>query len=218
MPESPFGRTDEGFEDYRGITLAEAVRYLSIERVDLSDAVFKDGASINESEAKGGKFERMDMRNVFVRRKFDSCSFVGAKLNGARLGGEFIGCDFSRSNLSKSFATNCKFVDCKFAGANLSGIYFISCVFDGCDFTGVKILSGSVARSRFVGGVPPGAAARLYHGWGRDSLGQCAYGACALFVASLTGYGDDTCFDESRKRRKLRPHSFARAFRPQRHQ
>ncbi|CUJ11014.1 Uncharacterised protein [Achromobacter xylosoxidans] len=23
MPESPFGLTDEGFEDYRGITLAE---------------------------------------------------------------------------------------------------------------------------------------------------------------------------------------------------
>lgn len=153
MPESPFGLTDEGFEDYRGITLAEAVRYLSIERVDLSDAVFKDGASINESEAKGCKFERMDMRNVFVRRKFDSCSFVGAKLNGARLGGEFIGCDFSRSNLSRSFATDCKFVDCKFAGANLSGIHFISCVFEGCDFTGVKALSGSVARSRFVGGV-----------------------------------------------------------------
>lgn len=87
MPESPFGLTNEGFEDYRGITLAEAVRYLSIERVDLSDALFKDGASINESEAKGCKFERIDMRNVFVRRKFDSCSFVGAKLNGARLGG-----------------------------------------------------------------------------------------------------------------------------------
>ncbi|WP_241072396.1 pentapeptide repeat-containing protein [Achromobacter xylosoxidans] len=153
MPASPFGLTDEGFEDYRGITLAEAVRYLSIERVDLSDAVFKDGASINESEAKGCKFERMDMRNVFVRRKFDSCSFVGAKLNGARLGGEFIGCDFSHSNLSRSFATDCKFVDCKFAGANLSGIHFISCVFEGCDFTGVKALSGSVARSRFVGGV-----------------------------------------------------------------
>lgn len=155
MPESPFGLTDEDFEDYRGTTLAEAVRYLSIERVDLSDALFKDGASINESEAKGCKFERIDMRNVFVRRKFDSCSFVSAKLNGARLGGEFIGCDFSRSNLSKSFATDCRFVNCKFAGANLSGIHFISCVFDGCDFTGVKVMSGSVAKSRFVGGAAP---------------------------------------------------------------
>ena len=38
MPESPFGLTDEGFEGYRGITLADAVRYRNIERVDLSDA------------------------------------------------------------------------------------------------------------------------------------------------------------------------------------
>lgn len=63
MPESPFGRTDECFEDYRGITLAEAVRrYRRSERIDLSDAQFKDGANNNESEAKGGKFKRIDMR------------------------------------------------------------------------------------------------------------------------------------------------------------
>lgn len=155
MPESPFGRTDEALEDYRGITLAEAVRYLSIEGVDLSDAVFKDGASINESEAKACKLERVDMRNVFVRRKFDACSFVGAKLNGARLGGEFIDCDFSRSNLSRSFATDCGFVGCRFFEANLSSVHFISCVFERCDFAGVKVISGSVARSRFVGGSLP---------------------------------------------------------------
>ena len=153
MPESPFGLTDDGFADYRGITLAEPVRYLSIESVDLSDAVFKDGASVNESEAKRCRFERIDMRNVFVRRKFDSCSFVGAKLNGARLGGEFVACDFSSANLSKAFATDCRFVNCRFAGANLSNVHFISCVFDGCDFTAVKSLSGSVAKSKFMGGV-----------------------------------------------------------------
>ncbi len=43
-----------GFEDYRGIALAEAVRrYRRSERIDLSDAQFKDGANNNESEAKG---------------------------------------------------------------------------------------------------------------------------------------------------------------------
>jgi hypothetical protein len=78
MPGSPFGHGDEGLEDYRGITLATPVRYLSIERVDLSDAIFKDGASVNESEATECRFDRIDMRNVFVRRKFLSCSFVGS--------------------------------------------------------------------------------------------------------------------------------------------
>lgn len=153
MPESPFGSTEAGYADYRGITLAQPVRYLGIERVDLSDAVFKDGASINESEARACRFDRIDMRRVFVRRRFEGCSFVGAKLNGARLGVEFAGCDFSSANLSRSFATDCRFVNCTFAEANLSDVHFISCVFEGCDFSAVKSLSGSVARSRFVGGV-----------------------------------------------------------------
>jgi len=150
MPESPFGVNGQGFEDFRGVTLATPVRYLGIERIDLSDAIFKDGASVNESEAKECRFDRIDMRNVFVRRKFDSCSFVGAKLNGARLGGEFVGCDFSSANLSKSFATDCRFVECRFLEANLSNVHFISCVFERCDFTGIKVLSGSVAKSKFV--------------------------------------------------------------------
>ncbi|AWH55458.1 pentapeptide repeat-containing protein [Stenotrophomonas sp. ESTM1D_MKCIP4_1] len=150
MPGSPFGHCDEGVEDYRGITLATPVRYLDIERVDLSDAIFKDGASVNESEATECRFDRIDMRNVFVRRRFVSCSFVGARLNGARLGGEFIGCDFSSANLSRSFATDCRFVDCSFVGANLSKLHFISCVFERCDFTGARMLSGSVAKSKFL--------------------------------------------------------------------
>lgn len=151
MPGSPFGHGDEGLEDCRGITLATPVRYLGIERVDLSDAIFKDGASVNESETTECRFDRIDMRNVFVRRKFLSCSFVGARLNGARLGGEFTGCDFSSANLSRSFATDCRFVDCTFLEANLSNVHFISCVLERCDFTGVKVLSGSVAKSKFFG-------------------------------------------------------------------
>jgi len=152
MPESPFGLTELGMADYRGATLAEPVRYLKVSNVDLSDVLFKEGASINESELDGCRLDRIDMRNVFVRRKFSDCSFVKAKLPGARLGGEFVRCDFTGANLSKSFATDCKFTGCNFAGATLSDVHFISCTFDGCDFSGVKLLTGSVAGSRFLGG------------------------------------------------------------------
>ncbi len=152
MPESPFGLTELGMADYRGATLAEPVRCLKVSNVDLSDVLFKEGASINESELDGCRLDRIDMRNVFVRRKFSDCSFVKAKLPGARLGGEFVRCDFTGANLSKSFATDCKFTGCNFAGATLSDVHFISCTFDGCDFSGVKLLTGSVAGSRFLGG------------------------------------------------------------------
>ncbi|WP_314402640.1 pentapeptide repeat-containing protein [Stenotrophomonas rhizophila] len=152
MPESPFGLTELGMADYRGATLAEPVRYLKVSNVDLSDVLFKEGASINESELDGCRLDRIDMRNVFVRRRFSDCSFVKAKLPGARLGGEFVRCDFTGANLSKSFATDCKFTGCNFAGATLSDVHFISCTFDGCDFSGVKLLTGSVAGSKFLGG------------------------------------------------------------------
>jgi uncharacterized protein YjbI with pentapeptide repeats len=152
MPESPFGLTELGMADYRGATLAEPLRHLKVSNVDLSDVLFKEGASINESELEACRLDRIDMRNVFVRRSFSDCSFVKAKLSGARMGGEFVRCDFTGSNLSKSFATDCKFTACNFTGAKLSGVHFISCKFEDCDFSDVKLFTGSVAGSKFLGG------------------------------------------------------------------
>lgn len=152
MPESPFGLTELGMADFRGATLAEPLRYLKVSNVDLSDVLFKEGASINESEVERCRLDRVDMRNVFVRRSFSDCSFVKANLSGARMGGEFVRCDFAGANLSKSFATDCKFTGCNFAGATLSDVHFISCTFEGCDFSDVKLLTGSVAGSEFLGG------------------------------------------------------------------
>lgn len=151
MPESPFGLTELGMLDYRGVNLSEPVRYLTVNNVDFSDAIFRDGASINESELTGCTLDRIDMRNVFIRRSFDDCSFVKAKLSGARFGGDFVGCDFTGANLSKSFATDCRFKGCSFMGGTLANVHFISCIFEDCDFSGVKVLTGSVARSKFIG-------------------------------------------------------------------
>lgn len=153
MPESPFGVTQNGLADYRGVALAEPVRYLRVSNVDFSDAIFKDGASVNESEVEGCCFDRIDMRSVFIRRKFTDCTFSKAKLSGARLGGEFTRCDFNLANLSKSFATDCQFTRCAFTGATMSNVHFIKCAFEDCDFTDVKVLTGSVAGSKFSGGI-----------------------------------------------------------------
>jgi len=159
MPESPFGLTELGMADFRGVTLAEPLRYLKVSNVDLSDVLFKEGASINESEMERCRLDRVDMRNVFVRRSFSDCSFVKAKLSGARMGREFVRCDFTGANLSKSFATDCKFTGCNFAGATMSDVHFISCTFEGCDFSDVKLLTGSVAGSKFLGGTSIGQLA-----------------------------------------------------------
>lgn len=151
LPESVFGRTDEGMADYRGALLKEPVRYLRIHEADFSNASFKQGASINESELVNCILDRVDMRGVFVRRSFEKCSFIEAKLSKCRLGTVFKSCDFSGADLTGSVATGCRFERCIFSGANMAKILYTGCTFDECVFEGVGVLSGSVAGSRFVG-------------------------------------------------------------------
>lgn len=154
-PESPFGLTEAGLLDFRGATLRRAVKFASIDGADFSDVAFRDGASVTESELENCVLDRVDMRNVFVRRRFTNCSFVGAKLTGARLGGVFTDCDFSGATLSKSVASGTRFERCVFTGAALTSIMWTQrCVFDNCVFDGVKSLSGSLAGAEFIGTAP----------------------------------------------------------------
>lgn len=153
MPDSVFGRTAEGLVDYRGATFSVPVRYLRVFGVDFSAAVFKDGASISECEVDSCVLDGVDMRGVFVRRNFNECSFVGAKLASARIGSIFRRCNFSGAGMAKSVATDCRFERCVFTGANLANILYTNCVFEECVFEGVGALSGSVAGSRFSGGI-----------------------------------------------------------------
>ncbi|UOR00683.1 pentapeptide repeat-containing protein [Leucobacter allii] len=155
-PTSPFGTTGGGRIDLRGIRLTTPIRWQHAIGVDLSDAVFADGASVNESELEDCVLDRIDMRGVFVRRRFVDCSFAGAKLSGARLGGTFIGCDFSGATLSRSVASGVRFERCTFTGATLRAVQWTSrCVFDHCVFDGVAALTGSVAGGVFIGATPP---------------------------------------------------------------
>jgi fluoroquinolone resistance protein len=120
LPESVFGRTEAGMLDYRGAILEEPVRYLRIHQADFSNASFKQGASINESELVNCILDRVDMRGVFVRRSFEKCSFIEAKLSKCRLGTAFNSCDFSGADLAGSVATGCRFERCIFSGANVA--------------------------------------------------------------------------------------------------
>jgi len=156
FPSSPFGETEAALIDLRGARLTTPIRFQRLAGADLSDVTFADGASVTESELEGCRLDRVDMRGVFVRRRFVDCSFVGAKLSGARLGGEFVDCNFSNANLSRTVASGAVFERCTFTGANLRGVMWTTrCVFVHCDFEGVTTLTGSVAGSVFIGSVPP---------------------------------------------------------------
>jgi len=63
FPPSPFGQTDAGLEDFRGIVLTEELQYLTVQNLDLSYAIF---------EPTGG----------LIYSTFTNCRFDGVKLDG----------------------------------------------------------------------------------------------------------------------------------------
>lgn len=152
--ESPFGTTEQGLLDLRGLTLHQSVRYATVRGADFSGAVFA-ASTVSESELERCRFDRCDLRGRFVGRRFTGCSFVGARLQQARLGAVFTECDFTKANLSGSVASGVRFERCDFTRARLGSIMWTQrCVFDQCVFDGLISCSGSVAGSRFIGTRP----------------------------------------------------------------
>jgi len=151
FPSSPFGQTEDGYEDFRGAALTEALEYLTLERVDLSYVQFLDAATLRSSTLSHCLLQGIKLSNRFVTRHFEHCSFRQSNLSQARLGERFVDCDFTSSNLNKAIARDVSFVRCRFDGAKLRGAMFMHCRFEDCSFEGSVLGSGSFYGSRFVG-------------------------------------------------------------------
>ncbi|WP_020617315.1 pentapeptide repeat-containing protein [Paenibacillus daejeonensis] len=151
FPSSPFGKTEDGYADFRGVALTEAMEYLTLERVDLSYAQFLDAATLRSSTLSHCLLQGIKLSNRFVTRQFDHCSFRQSNLSQARLGERFVDCDFTSSNLSKTVARDVSFVRCRFNDAKLRGAMLMHCVFEDCSFEGSVLGGGSFYGSRFVG-------------------------------------------------------------------
>lgn len=150
FPSSPFGQTEDKYEDLRGVTLTEAMEYLTLERVDLSHAQFLDIATLSSATLSHCRMDGVKLTGRFVTRRFNQCSFRQSNLSQARLGEQFVDCDFTGSNLSKAIARDVSFVRCRFDGAKLRGAMLMHCVFEDCSFEDSVLSGGSFYGSRFV--------------------------------------------------------------------
>jgi fluoroquinolone resistance protein len=173
---SPFGLTDEGLEDFRGIDLPQNVRpvdihlnrydfsYLSAKRLIFANSILAD-CRFDSSQFALGDFESC----------FRGVTFVRAKLKGSALGANgtrYIECDFSRTDLTGMTGLgghfqNCLFDMTKFKNAVVGGGSFESCRFAGkiegvifgsrsgtqilnCDFTKASFTDCTFNDTRFV--------------------------------------------------------------------
>ena len=141
VSESPFGLTEGGLLDFRGLRVAE--------KAQLRRVVFGP-ADFGAASLKGAWLERCTFNNS----KFDGTGFQKM----AELGNEFINCCFLKSSFQEAALgyRGSRFVKCTFDSVGFSRTSFIRPEFDGCAFYHCKLdgcdLNGSsFDHCRFVG-------------------------------------------------------------------
>ena len=143
---SPFGQTDEGLCDFRGVVINESLHQLTITSVDFSEARMDSGqfaATVKRCRFTKCKFESN------VGNEFIECDFGAANLANCVFRGKFVECDFSAANLTNVRGSHVRFEDCNFDGANLRKASFYDSTFVRCKITNCKFGSGSLAGSKF---------------------------------------------------------------------
>lgn len=141
VSESPFGVTEDGLLDLRGLRITEKAE---LRRVAFSHADF--GAA----SWKGAWLERC----TFTNAKFDGAGFQKI----AEHGNEFIDCSFLKSSFREAALgyKGSSFQRCTFDGVDFNRAVFVRPEFDGCAFYHCKLdgcdLNGSsFEQCRFVG-------------------------------------------------------------------
>jgi len=151
FPPSPFGRTDSGLEDFRGVALTESMEYLTVQNLDLSYALLEPSGGLIYSTFTNCRFDGVKLAGRFITKVFKHCSFHKAILKHAAFGEQFEDCDFTGSNLSHTKGRDVSFTRCRFTDASFRGAHLMYCKFEECHFAGVKMNDGSLAGSRFLG-------------------------------------------------------------------
>jgi uncharacterized protein YjbI with pentapeptide repeats len=146
--QSPFGVTDKGLQDFRGIAISQVLNKIQVERADFSYSVRALGQLGGAARFRDCIFDGSVYEGT-IYGEFEGCSFKEARLSGSVLMGGFISCDLEAADLSRCRASQVKFEDCRFVIANLRKASFFDCVFVHCALDGCKWRSGSVAGSRF---------------------------------------------------------------------
>lgn len=126
-PVSPFGLTEQGREDFRGINVGSPVivKEASIEGVDLSFSKIKKLLLI-DSHFSDSVIDGAEMMLLNNSSSLSELSFVGSamSMSGSVGAAKFKDCDFTKSNLSNSIFKEGAFERCLFNRASLKGVDF----------------------------------------------------------------------------------------------
>ncbi len=171
---SPWGRTDDGATDLRGLPSrgpAElSFKFVTLAGVDLGGASGR--FHVHESVFVDSRFDGATMTaGSRLDRRFDRCGFRSATLRDVRLGRTLVECDFTGARMRKlSLGENTRFERCTFAGADLSDARLVGATFVDCAFDDVTLSAlTTIRRCEFLGAIPPAGPAQLV-GCRRDGV------------------------------------------------
>lgn len=145
---SPFGFTEEGLCDFRGIRINVSLHAVLMENVDFTEAELVRGQLM--APFRHCKFVEFSCDGN-LGESFDGCVFRKARLSNSVFYGSFINCDFSNANLTAVRGRHIRFEGCVFENVNLRKASFYDSSFINCRLVNCTIRSGSLAGSRFDG-------------------------------------------------------------------
>lgn len=140
LERSPFGRTEDGFADYRNAPVSVLQR---LEGLSLTDTDFS-GADFAKMRLRGVRFthcrfDRANFTGVSEQASFfDDCSFSFTDWRAGHIGREqsqYRRSVFESPKLAKTNFYNPRFEDCRFVGT-WKGVDFNTSGFWGCQFSG----------------------------------------------------------------------------------
>ncbi len=152
VPE-PFGHTESGICDLRGLVIRGILRTITMNAIDLTYC----------SAERGGQFLGctlidVDLSNSTLKTnidgKFSACKFDESNLNGALFRGRFENCSFSKAKLKDAAGESVSFSECRFDSADLRGAHLCTCNFNTCTWKEATFGNGSFYRSKFTRGQP----------------------------------------------------------------
>lgn len=138
--ESPFGRTEEGYEDFRGLVIDEPFRLDSF-LLEACDLTYFRGHNLIflNSIIRDCRFDQAKLRWGDSKCEILNVSFLDADISGATFGmhrSRFYDCNFSRSDLRGVNANRPLFEKCRFEKARITHAQFGNASFTSCVFKG----------------------------------------------------------------------------------
>lgn len=172
-PLSPFGKTEEGLVDLRGLQLEEPLllNELSADGLDLS-------------------FSRIP-KMLCVRSNFVNCSLRKAKVLLLSNGSIFENVDFSHADISKSASGSAtKFIDSSFKFSNLTGGGFKQGFFENCDFSNATLNMVEFGECDISDSVFDGVLNKCFF---RGSVNRCDFRSVAFIDCAFYGVELNDC-------------------------